>query len=137
MAAPRSPQVQVRWREGMLFEGGPQGRPTVLVDADGVTAISPVEMLLLAAATCSAADVVSILVKQRVALESLDIELQGTRRDEPPKRYTALRFHFIIAGSGADETKARRAIELSIEKYCSVIASLASDIPVTYEVTLR
>ena len=135
--AARSPQVQVRWREGMLFEGGPEGRPTVLVDGDGVTAISPVEMLLLAAATCSAADVVSILVKQRVALESLDVELQGTRRDEQPKRYTALRFHFIIAGSGADETKARRAIELSIEKYCSVVASLASDIPVTYEVTLR
>ena len=60
-----------------------------------------------------------------------------TRREEQPKRYTALQLHFTIAGAGADETKARRAIDLSLEKYCSVVASLAPDIPVTYDVTLR
>jgi len=42
-----------------------------------------------------------------------------------------------VAGDGADEAKARRAVELSLEKYCSVVASLAPDIPVTYDVTLR
>jgi len=135
--AGRSPDVQVRWREGLLFEGGAPGRPPVLVDGHSVAAISPVELLLLAAATCSAADVVSILVKQRVALQSLEVEVQGTRREEQPRRYTAIRFHFIIAGAGADESKARRAIDLSLEKYCSVVASLAPDIPVTYDVTLR
>jgi putative redox protein len=135
--AGRPPEVQVRWREGLLFEGGPLGRPPILVDGDSVAAASPVELLLLAAATCSAADVVSILVKQRVALQSLEVVVQGTRREEQPRRYTALRFHFTIAGAGADENKARRAIDLSLEKYCSVVASLAPDIPVTYDVTLR
>jgi putative redox protein len=108
-----------------------------MVDGDGAAAISPVELLLLAAATCSAADVVSILVKQRVALQSLEVVVQGTRREEQPRRYTALRFHFTIAGAGADESKARRAIDLSLETYCSVVASLAPDIPVTYDVALR
>lgn len=129
--------IQVRWREKMVFEGGAPGRPAILVDGDSKVATSPVELLLLAAATCTAADVVSILVKQRVALESLEVAVQGTRRDEQPRRFTAVRMHFTIAGAGADEAKARRAIDLSLDKYCSVVASLAPDIPVTYDVTLR
>ncbi len=129
--------IQVRWREKMVFEGGAPGRPAIVVDGDSKAATSPVELLLLAAATCTAADVVSILVKQRVALESLEVAVQGTRRDEQPRRFTAVRMHFTIAGAGADEAKARRAIDLSLDKYCSVVASLAPDIPVTYDVTLR
>ena len=135
--AGRSCEVQVRWREDLLFEGGAPGRPAIVVDGRSVAATSPVELLLLAAATCSAADVVSILLKQRVALQSLDVAVQGTRREAEPRRFTALRFQFTIAGAGADESKARRAIDLSLEKYCSVVASLAPDIPVTYDVTLR
>jgi putative redox protein len=135
--AHRPAEVQIRWREKLLFEGGPLGRPPVLVDGDSVAAASPIELLLVAAATCTAADVVAILVKPRVALQSLDVVLQGMRREEQPRRYTALQFQFTIAGAGADETKARRAIELSLEKYCSVVASLAPDISVTYDVTLR
>ena len=135
--AVRGPEVQMRWREGMLFEGGADGRPAILVDGDSKTAISPVELLLLAAASCTAVDVVSILVKQRVAVQSLEVVALGTRRKEHPRRYTALRFRFTIAGAGVDENKARRAIDLSLEKYCSVVASLAPDIPVTYDVALR
>jgi len=128
----------MRWRgTGLMFEGGPAGRPAVVVDGDGDTATSPVEMLLVAAATCTASDVVLILKKQRVALRTLDVTLRGTRRAEQPRRYVALHFVFTVAGDGADEAKARRAVELSLEKYCSVVASLAPDIPVTYDVTLR
>ena len=128
----------MRWRgTGLIFEAGPAGRPAVVVDGDGDTATSPVEMLLVAAATCTASDVVLILKKQRVALRTLDVTLRGTRRAEQPRRYVALHFVFTVAGDGADEAKARRAVELSLEKYCSVVASLAPDIPVTYDVTLR
>jgi putative redox protein len=135
--AGNAPEITVRWRERQLFDASPPGRPAVLVDGDSTVAASPVELLLVAAATCSATDVVSILGKQRVALRALDVSLRGTRRDEQPRRYTALHFVFTLSGDGADETKARRAISLSLEKYCSVVASLASDIRVTYDVALR
>jgi putative redox protein len=79
---------------------------------------------------------VIILEKQRITLESLDIEMTGTRRDEQPRRFTAIAFHLRVRGAGADEVKVRRAIDLSIEKYCSVIASLAPDIPITYDVAI-
>ena len=129
--------LTVRWREGLLFEGGAAGKPTIAVDGDGQAATSPVELLLLAAATCSGADVVSILEKQRVQLRTLEMSMSGTRRAEHPRRYTSIRFRFSISGSGVDETKARRAIDLSIEKYCSVLASLAPDIDVAYDLTIR
>src|SRR5207245_2712559 len=92
----------------LLFEGGAPGRPVIVVDGDGAAATSPVELLLLAAATCSAADVVTILRKQRVVLRALDVRVSGTRREAEPRRYTALHMVFTVSGDGADEAKARR-----------------------------
>jgi putative redox protein len=126
----------MRWREGLKFEGSGVGKSRILIDGDGEAATSPVELLLLAAATCSAADVVIILQKQRIKLASLDLAMRGTRRDTEPRRYTDIAFHFTIAGEGVEETKVRRAIDLSLEKYCSVVASLAPDIQITYDVTI-
>jgi putative redox protein len=134
----RTAAVTMRWAKQLQFEGRGKGgeRPTILVDGDTKVATSPVELLLLAAATCTASDVVIILQKQRVQLEALDIEVEGTRRDDEPRRFTAIAFHFRVRGEGADDVKVRRAIDLSIEKYCSVIASLAPDIPISYDVTI-
>ena len=130
--------VTVRWLKGLEFEGTAPGRAaTTLVDGDSRAALSPVELLLVAAATCAGADVVSILLKMRVELRSLEIVMQGTRRAEDPRRYTAIHYQFNVAGAGADETKARRAISLSLEKYCSVAASLAPDMQISYDVAIR
>ncbi|HZI21285.1 MAG TPA: OsmC family protein [Gemmatimonadales bacterium] len=134
-------EITMRWREGeqgsLVFEAAAPGRPPVVVDGDTKVATSPAEMLLVAAATCSASDVVLILQKQRVTLRGLEVIARGTRRAEQPRRYTALHFVFTITGDDVDEAKARRAVDLSLEKYCSVVASLATDIRVTYDVSLR
>jgi putative redox protein len=92
--------------------------------------------LLLAAASCTGSDVVAILKKMRVELRELRIEVAGVRREEEPRRYVAIHFDYRLAGTGLDETKARRAIDLSLEKYCSVIHSLAPDIGITYALSL-
>lgn len=126
----------MRWLRDLQFEGSGIGRPQILLDGDGTVATSPVELLLLSAATCTASDIVIILQKQRIKLEALDIAVRGTRREEQPRRYTAIAFHVTVRGDGADETKVRRAVDLSIEKYCSVAASLAPDIAISYDVTI-
>ncbi len=130
-------EVVVQWQDELEFAGGAPGRPAIRVDGNGAAATSPVELLLVAAATCTASDVVVILKKQRVTLRELEIAVAGTRREAEPRRYTALHFRFAVRGDGVDEAKTRRAIELSLEKYCSVVASLAPDIRVTYDVALR
>jgi putative redox protein len=57
----------------------------------------------------------------------------GERRAEAPRRFTAIHVRFLATGVGRDETKLRRAVDLSLEKYCSVVQSLAPDIRITYD----
>ena len=135
MAGPTA-EITLRWKNGLVFEGGGAGRPPATVDGDAKLGSSPVETLLVAAAACTGSDVVAILEKQRVKLRSLEVAVKGTRREEHPRRFTAIHFRWSIAGDGVDETKARRAIDLSLEKYCSVVASLAPDIRISYDVAI-
>ena len=58
------------------------------------------------------------------------------RREQEPRRYTAIHLEYHLRGDGLDEAKARRAIDLSITKYCSVVHSLAPDIAITHGLTL-
>ena len=133
---PETKHATLRWLDGMRFEGGEPGGPQVVVDADNATAPGPMLQLLLAAASCAGADVVSILKKMQVGLASLEVRMVGTRRAEHPKRYTATHYTWTTKGTGLDEAKARRAIDLSMEKYCSVLHSLASDIATSYDLRL-
>lgn len=135
MSTPR--HATLTWTGGLAFEGGAPAGPPVTIDGDGAQGPSPMVALLLAAAGCSGADVVSILEKMRVGLSSLRIEITGTRREEVPARYVALHLTFHLAGSGLDAAGARRAIDLSLAKYCSVVHSLAPDIAITSDVVLE
>jgi putative redox protein len=134
--SPTTKHATLHWLDDLRFEGGEPDGPQVVIDADNATAPGPMLQLLLAAAACSGADVVSILHKMQVALESLEISMTGERRPEHPKRYTSIRYAWTIKGVGVDETKARRAIDLSMEKYCSVLHSLNPDIAISYDLTL-
>ena len=129
-------RAALTWRSGLVFTGGQPGGPETLVDGDNAAAPGPMLTLLLAAGACTGADVVVILEKMRVPLRALRIELSGERRAEDPRRYVALHFHYHLSGDGLDESRAGRAVALSIEKYCSVIHSLAPDIRVTHAVTV-
>jgi putative redox protein len=130
-------EVTVEWQgEGLLFEGRAGERPPVVVDGNTQQAMSPMELLLLAAATCAGADVVIILRKQRATLRRLGIAMTGTRRDSEPRRYLAIHYRFAVEGDGVDEARVRHAVGLSLEKYCSVVASLAPDTQVTYDVAV-
>lgn len=129
-------RISLTWKEGLQFAGGAPAGPTTAIDGDNVTAPGPMLTLLLAAASCSGSDVVVILEKMRVKLRDLRIDVAGVRRDEEPRRYVAIHFDYHLAGEGLDESKARRAIDLSLDKYCSVIHSLAPDIRITRALTL-
>ena len=129
-------RVSLRWQEGLVFRGGEPGGPEMTIDGDNAVAPGPMLTLLLAAAACTGADVVLILGKMRVSLSEFRLEASGERRAEEPRRYTAIHLDYHLAGDGLDEQKARRAIDLSIEKYCSVLHSLAPDIRITRGLTL-
>ena len=124
---------------GMRFRGaGTEPRtPEIEIDGDGETGPSPTLLLLLSAAACAASDVVLILTKGRVALRRVAVDVQGTRRDVEPRRFVSIRYRFTIAGDKLDRAKAERAVQLSVEKYCSVMHTLAPDLDVAYDIALE
>jgi putative redox protein len=129
-------RITLAWERGLVFRGSAPGVPEVIIDGDNAAGPGPMLNLLLSLAACTGSDVVVILEKMRIVLRECRIEASGVRREQEPRRYTAIHIEYHLAGDGLDESRARRAIDLSLEKYCSVAASLAPDIKVTYGLTL-
>lgn len=94
------------------------------------------EMLLVAVAGCTAADIISILKKKRQDVSDYRAEIEGTRRDEHPRAFTAFHIHHIVYGRGVSETAVASAIELSNTKYCSVGATVmpTAEITTSFEI---
>lgn len=118
------------WERDMVFRGRTPRGYDLDFDADAEWGCTPVEALLLSVGGCMAMDVVSILGKMRCPPSALSLEMEGDRAPEPPRRFTRMRLVFSFAGEGVTAEKAARAVDLSKEKYCSVLQSLRSDLDV-------
>ncbi len=130
-AVPKGPTVAATlvWEGGTLLSAR-SGDAAVDLDWDGKTAVSPVQALAIALASCMAADVVLILTRGRQPLRRLTVRLEGQRAARDPRRLLAADIRFEIAGD-VPADKVERAIALSRETYCSVWHSLARDIALT------
>ena len=94
-------------------------------------ASTPMELVLLALGGCSGADVVSILNKKKVSLNSFEINIDAERAESYPKVYTKINLEYVFYGKNIDPKHVERAIALSHEKYCSVSAMLKPTISIT------
>ncbi|WP_214702099.1 MULTISPECIES: OsmC family protein [unclassified Exiguobacterium] len=129
--------MEVVWKQGMAFETHtPSGHKVTLDASEDVgghdTGPRPTEMLLHATASCTGIDIVSILHKMRQPLESFEMKIDGVRAIDHPKRFTAIHILYILKGDMSEE-RVRRAIELSVERYCSVSHSLNATLTYSYE----
>lgn len=120
-------QIRADWKGGQQFETGRPDGPSAVLDGAGVGGQSPMDALLSSLAACAGIDVVEILGKRRTPPAHFHLEVSGTRRETPPRRYTHISVRFIIDGPDIEPVQAERAIALAFEKYCSVAASLATD----------
>ena len=127
--------AKVKWTNGLQFVARTGDGPAVVLDThDGGGGPTPMEMVLMGAAGCTAMDVISIMKKKRAAINRFEVAIDGDQAEEYPKRYTAIRFTYIIYGQGINSKAMEQAIELSKNKYCSVTASLNADVAYTYEI---
>lgn len=117
--------VELVWSEQFRF-GATAGANALVIDGDGATGASPMQMLAVALAGCMASDVVSILQKGRHGLTGLRVSFAGERAAEMPRRFVRLNLHFHVRGPMSAEP-VERAIALSRDKYCSVWHSLRPD----------
>lgn len=89
-------------------------------DIEGVeqTGHTPMDLLLQSVAACSGIDVATILEKKRKTIDSLEIEIEGKRREEHPRIFTEAHLHYRLKSPNAQEKDLQRSIELSQDKYC-------------------
>lgn len=98
--------------------------------------VRPMEMVLMALASCSSLDFVSILKKQKQDLEDFSVSVEGQRREELPPIFTKINMAFTLKGD-IDEAKAERAAELAVKKYCSVHDMLvAGGVEINYSIKI-
>lgn len=98
---------------------------------------SPMQLLLAGAGGCSAVDVIGILKKQKQPLEDLQVEVDGDRKYlDTYSEFSDIHIKFILTGD-LDPKKVERAIDLSINKYCSVVKALEKTSKVTHSYEIR
>lgn len=126
-------QARVKWIEGLTFLGESASGHQILMDGNsGDKAPSPMEMVLMAAGSCSAVDVVSILQKGRYEISDCEVKLTSERDDAPPRAFTHINLHFIVTGKGLSDKVIARAVALSVGKYCSVALMLGKGVNITH-----
>ena len=117
---------------------------TVKIHIDGSPAIGgeglgvrPMEMVLMALASCSSLDLVTILQKQRQDIRDFSVSAEGVRTENIPHVFTSIHMTFKLAGT-IDQAKAERATELAVKKYCSVHDMLAAGgVDITYSIEIN
>lgn len=102
------------------------GHTLVLDDGAGDTGMRPSELIPIALAGCTALDVISILRKKRQDVSRYEVRASGTQQDDRPNAFTRIDIVHVVEGPSIDVEAVRRAIELSVTKYCSVGATLSS-----------
>jgi putative redox protein len=131
-------KARIKWAEDRTFIGeSGSGHKLVFGTAFGpegrTPGPSPMELVLIGTGGCSAFDVIHILTKGRVLVDDLVVEVEADRAEQDPRVFTRVHMHFVVKGRDLSKEKVKRAIELSVEKYCSASAMIAKTASMTWD----
>lgn len=131
------PITTVRWVTGKQFVGTDANNHAMVLSADDpTTAVSPSQVLLIGLSACTAYDVLDIMSKKRQPLELLEIIANGEQDPEPPWAYRRIHLKYRIGGKHLTEKSLAQAVQLSLEKYCSVAATVRGIAEITTEIEM-
>lgn len=118
-------QAQLKWIDGMQLIARAGDGPAVVIDnPESKAGASPMQLVLIGIAGCTAVDVISIMQKKRASINDFQVNISGERAEEHPRRYTNIRIEYVLSGKGIKPNAVEQAILLSETKYCSAMASL-------------
>lgn len=130
-------KIVTKMLEDEVYEASNDAGHTVTIDMrDAVVKKhqSPTELLLSSLAGCGAVDIVIMLKKRKKTITSFVIETVGIRRDETPRKFMDIHCKYIVTSPDVELDELEKFAKLSLEKYCSVAASLNSHIHFSVEV---
>jgi putative redox protein len=125
-----------RWKKGHEFTSELDGN-SIAIDGSRKNGFGPKALLLSAVAGCSGIDVVDILQKMRVEFTGLEIDVAAEQTQEHPKVYKDIYITYKLHTNPENEEKVRKAIELSLDKYCGVSAMLKKNSPIHYTLEIQ
>lgn len=125
-------EAQVTWVADRRFVGSASSGHGIVVDgsADKLGS-SPMELVLIGLAGCTAYDVLDILAKKKQAIGTLQVRVQAERAAEAPRVYTAIAIEYIVTGHDIKAKAVEDAIRLSVDRYCSVSQMLSKTAEIT------
>jgi putative redox protein len=119
--------------QGLAFRAiGGSGYQIRFDSPPGPNSASPMELVALASAGCTASDVISILQKKQQQVTEFEVNVLGVRATEHPKVFTEIDLEYVVTGRGIDPKAVERAIELSLTKYCSVNKMLEQAVKINH-----
>jgi len=130
-------RATIRLTSGMQFVASADSGHAVVMDADADsggnnTGSRPMELLLMGIGGCSGMDIISILRKKKQQVTGLEAHVSGAMADEYPHKYTEITIEYVVTGKGVSEEAVKRAVQLSMEKYCSVKATLEGSAKINF-----
>jgi putative redox protein len=120
-------KITTQWKGDMVFESDNPRWPSIMMDASkdfgGTnTGAAPKAMMLSSLAGCSGLDIISVLNKMKVKIDDFKMEVKGELTNEHPKYYHTVTVDYHFYGDNLPVGKIKKAVDLSIEKYCGVMA---------------
>jgi putative redox protein len=121
-----SDKITTKWKGNMVFESDNPRWDSIMMDASedfGGTnsGMAPKAMMLSSLAGCSGLDVVSVLDKMKASVEDFYMTVEGELTDEHPKYYHTVTVEYHFTGKDLNESKIKKAVDLSVDKYCGVM----------------
>jgi putative redox protein len=133
----RMPVTTVRWVTGKQFVGTDERNHSVVLSGDNpAQGVSPSQMLLIGLSACTAYDVLEIMGKKRKPLTMLEIVTTGEQDPQPPWAYRSIHLKYRVSGNGLTQKALAQAVQLSLEKYCSVAATVRGVAELSTEVEI-
>lgn len=127
--------VNLKWIDGFQFIARAENGPAVIVDStESAGGPTPMQMLLIGIAGCTAMDVISILKKKRLVIADFQVNINGEQQADYPKRFDNITTEYIIRGKDIKPKAVEQAIRLSEEKFCSAMASVNARFENTYKI---
>ncbi|MBI3133343.1 MAG: OsmC family protein [Bacteroidetes bacterium] len=131
-------QVVANWKGNMYFEADAPGGMVKLDAAEDVGGQNKGNrskpLMLVSLAGCTGMDIALLVQKMRIEVAGISIEVTGYLTDEHPKIYNRVHVLYTFKGDNVDREKTEKAVNLSFDKYCGVIAMFKSFAQVTKEI---
>lgn len=134
-------RIETRWTSPRRFTGTAESGATLVMDSrsdqggEGAGP-TPMEAVLMALAGCTGMDVLDILKKMRAPLDTFAIAVDAQRAHDHPRVFTRIHVRYMTSGPGLKPEQVEKAVGLSYEKYCPVMAMLKQSAEITFEVVV-